>query len=175
MNRKGFCAPNQRHQHSQFVSCRRGIASALPSLSQPNATIYIPPAVHRELQAGLAHGQKHLESILQAIGSKLQILHLSENEQELAQGLPKKLNAGEREAIALTKNRQGRLLSNDKQAVRYCKQNGINAVDLPFLLRLFWTRKIVSQTEAKALIDKMKTVENLQLSQNALKTIFAPQ
>ena len=141
----------------------------------PNATIYIPPAVHRELQTGLAYGQTHLESILQVIGGKLQILYLSENEQELAQRLPKKLNAGECEAIALSKNRHGRLLSNDKHAMRYCRQNGINVVDLPLLSRLLWTRKIVSQTEVKALIDKMKTVENLQLSQNTLKAIFAPQ
>jgi len=88
----------------------------------PNTTIYIPPAVHLELQTGLTYGQTHLEPILQAIGGKLQILHLSENEQELAQGLPRKLNAGEREAIALSKNRRSRLLSNDKQAVRYCRQ-----------------------------------------------------
>lgn len=141
----------------------------------PNASIFIPPAVHRELQTGLAYGQKHLEAILQAVGAKLQILHLSENEQKLAQELPKKLNAGEREAIALSKNRRGRLLSNDKHAVRYCKQNGISVLDLSLVLRLLWTRKVVSQTEVKALIDKMKIVENLQLSPIALKTIFAPQ
>ncbi|MCI0694462.1 hypothetical protein L0337_20935 [candidate division KSB1 bacterium] len=103
----------------------------------PNATIFIPPAVHRELQTGLAYGQKHLEVILHAVGGKLQILHLSENEQKLAQGLPKKLNAGEREAIVLSKNRRGRLLSNDKQAVRYCKQNGISVVDLALVCVYF--------------------------------------
>lgn len=150
---------------------------ALPLLFRlfPSATIYIPPAVHGELQTGLAYGQTHLAPILQAIGGKLQILSLSENEQELAQGLPKKLNAGEREAIALSKNRQGRLLSNDKQAVRCCRQHGINVIDLPLVLRLLWARKIVPQTEVKIIINKMKMVENLQLSQNALKIVFAPQ
>jgi len=141
----------------------------------PNATIYIPPAVQRELQTGLAYGQKHPETILQAIGGKLQVSPLAESEQALAKGLPKKLNSGEREAIALSQNRHGRLLSNDKQAVRYCRQHGINVVDLPLVLRLLWTRKIVPPTEVKMLIDKIKAVENLQLSQNALKTIFTPQ
>jgi predicted nucleic acid-binding protein len=149
---------------------------ALPLLFRlfSNTTIQIPPAVRQELQTGLTYGQTHLESILQAIdGRKLQILHLSENEQSWAHGLPKKLNAGEREAIALSKNRQGQLLSNDKQVVRYCRQNNIKIADLPLLLRLLWTRKIVSQDQVRTIIDKMKDVENLQMSQKTLAIIFA--
>ncbi len=142
----------------------------------PNTSISFPPAVHQELQTGLIYGQTHLESILQALDDgKLQILPLSENEQSFAQGLPKQLNAGEREAITISKNRHGQLLSNDKQVVRYCRQNNIRVVDLPFLLRLLWKRKIVSQDEVRALIDKMKAVENLQLSQKTIAIIFAPR
>ena len=139
-------------------------------------TIHIPPAVRQELSTGLAYGEKHLEAVLQAIDAgNLQILPLSKNEQTLAQGLPKKLNAGEREAIALSKNRKCRLLCNDKQAVRYCQKNNIQVLDLPLLLRLLWTRNIVSQAETNLLIDKMKAVENLQMSPKALATIFAPR
>jgi hypothetical protein len=63
-------------------------------------------------------------------------------EQTLAKGLPTKLNAGEREAIALSKNRKGRLLSNGQRAVRYCQQNHISVIDLLLMLRLLWTQKI---------------------------------
>jgi len=137
-------------------------------------TIHIPPAVQHELSTGLARGRLHLEAVLQAIGNgKLQILHLANKEQTLVKGLPTKLNAGEREAIALSKNRKGRLLSNDRQAVRYCRQNNINVIDLPLVLHLLWTRKIVSQAQIKEVLEKMKAVENLQLSQNALAIIFA--
>ena len=140
----------------------------------PNTSISFPPAVHQELQAGLSYGQTHLQSALQAIDEgRFQILPLYENEKTLAKGLPKQLNAGEREAIALSKNRHGQLLSNDKQVVRYCRQNSIKVLDLPFLLRLLWKRRIVSQAEVRALIDKMKAVENLQLSQKTLAIIFA--
>jgi len=140
----------------------------------PDKSIHIPPSVHQELSTGLARGQLYLQEVVQAIGSgKLQILHLAKKEQTSANALPTKLNAGEREAIALSKNRQGRLLSNDKQAVRYCQQNKIKVIDLPLLLRLLWTRKIVSQARIKEILEKMKEVENLQLSQNALTTIFA--
>ena len=140
----------------------------------PNTRIHIPPAAQDELRTGLVYGQQHLKAVLQAIdGDKLKVMHLSKEEQQLAQKLPKKLNAGECEAIALSKNRKGRLLSNDKRAVRYCRRNDIKVVDLPLLLRLLWTRDIISQEEVKALLEKMRDVENLQLSPHALAIIFA--
>lgn len=151
---------------------------AIPSLFRlfPRTTIFIPPAVHQELQVGLNHGQTHLKSVLEALDQgKLQLLHLSNSEKPFTQQLPKKLNAGECEAIALSQARKALLLSNDKRAVRYCREHGIKVVDLPVLLRWLWTKNIVSQAEAKVLLDKMKTVENLQLSQNALATVFAPR
>jgi predicted nucleic acid-binding protein len=140
----------------------------------PDKTIHIPPAVQHELSTGLARGRLHLEAVLQAIGNgQLQILHLANKEQTLAKGLPAKLNAGEREAIALSKNRKGRLLSNDQRAVRYCQQNNISVIDLPLMLRLLWTQKIVSQDQIKEILEKMQSIENLQLSQKALTFIFA--
>jgi predicted nucleic acid-binding protein len=142
----------------------------------PDTVIYIPPAVHKELQAGLARGQAYLEVVLQAIDShKLEVLDLSTPEQHLAQTLPQKLNAGECEAIALSQNRKAYLLSNDKRVVRYCKEMGIKVVDLPILLRWLWTRRIISREEVKVLLQAMETVENLRLSQNALEVIFAPR
>ena len=149
--------------------------NALPLLLRlfPNTKIFIPPAAQQELQTGLAYGKHHLAEIQQAIvDGKLQIISLSNDEQQSAEKLPAKLGLGEREAIAATQSRRARLLSNDKQAIRYCKQHQINAMDLPVLLRLLWKRKIASQTEVRALIDKMKAVENLQLNPKALTFIF---
>ena len=151
---------------------------ALPLLFRlfPNTTILVPQAVHQELQTGLAYGQQHLASVLQAfVNGKLQIISLSNHEQESAAKLPAKLGLGEREAIATTKSRHARLLSNDKQALRYCKQNQVNVIDLPLLLRLLWKRRIISQAEVRMIIDKMKVVENLQLSQKTEAIIFAPR
>jgi predicted nucleic acid-binding protein len=141
----------------------------------PGQVIYIPPAVQKELQAGFRPEQIYLEVVLQAIDSRdIQVLDLSATEQRIAQALPTKLNDGECEAIALAQNRKGRLLSNDKKAVRYCRHKGIKVVDLPYLLRELWIRKIISQDEVKALIHTMKTVENLALSQKTLDKIFTP-
>lgn len=151
--------------------------NALPLLLRlfPDTTILLPPAAQKELQTGLVYGKNYLAEVLQAIAAgKLQIIALSNDEQQSAAKLPAKLGLGEREAIAGTQNRRGRLLSNDKQAIHYCKQHQINAMDLPVLLRLLWKRKILSQTEVRTLIDRMKAVENLQLNQRALALIFSP-
>jgi len=80
---------------------------------------------------------------------------------------------GECEAIALSKVRKGQLLTNDKRVVRYCKERRIKVLDLAVLLRLLWTRGIVTQEEVNIMLKKMKEVENLQLSRDTLDIIFA--
>ncbi|KHD07937.1 hypothetical protein PN36_04555 [Candidatus Thiomargarita nelsonii] len=91
----------------------------------------------------------------------------------MIKSLPNKLNRGECEAIALAKNRQALLLCNDKRAIRYCQQEGIESINLPYLLRLFWTRKILSKAQVKHLIERMEQVENLVLKQTVYAKIFS--
>lgn len=139
------------------------------------AEICIPPAVHQELKVGLSRKQFHLEAVLQAIdNNQLQILELSSKEQSLAQSLPRKLNAGESEAIALCQNRTLPLLSNDKRAIRYCNNNGINVTDLPTVLNLLWTRGVIKKKDIDVLIDKMERRENLKLTSSQRTKVFAP-
>ncbi len=78
------------------------------------------------------------------------------------------------EAIVLAQTRRAALLSNDKRAIRYCQEQGIRAIDLPNLLRLLWTRRIISRSEVEQLITKMEQVENLTLTQSQRSNIFAP-
>ena len=140
------------------------------------AELCIPPAVHRELQTGLSRKQTHLKIILQAVETnKLKVLELSSQEQELAQNLPGKLNAGECEAIALAQNRQAPLLSNDKRAIRYGDQSGIEVMDLPTLLNLLWTRRLISKNEVGQLIEKMAARENLKITPTQRARVFAPR
>jgi len=100
---------------------------------------------------------------------------LTEEEQAFATTLPRKLNAGEREAIALCQQRHLPLLSNDRRAVRYCQTNGIDVVDLPTVLRLCWTRQVATRTEVEQIISRMEQVERLTLSAEQRAAIFAPQ
>ncbi|HMR67821.1 MAG TPA: hypothetical protein PKE64_27740 [Anaerolineae bacterium] len=142
----------------------------------PGARIGIPPAVEQELQLGLDRGQRYLTAVLQAVSDgQLAVLPLSAAEQVLAQSLPRKLNAGECEAIAIGKNRGAPLLSNDQQAIRYCRQNKIEALDLATILNLLWTRQIISIKQVEGLIHRMERVEGLTLNQVQQQRVFAPR
>jgi predicted nucleic acid-binding protein len=139
-----------------------------------HSTPCIPPAVYQELQAGLDRGKAYLEPVLQAIATnEIQVLPLSDPAQRLIQTLPQTLGTGEREAIVLAQTQRAALLSNDKRAIRYCQEQGIRAIDLPNLLRLLWTRRIISPSEVDQLITKMEQVENLTLTQSQRSNIFA--
>ena len=151
--------------------------NALPHLFRlfPHNIIFIPPAVERELKVGLERGQAYLQVILDSVvGGQLQVLPLSDREQHLAKQLPSRLDLGEREAIVLTQSRRARLLSNDKRAVRYCQSHQLKVVDLADMLRLLWTRQIVTRTDVEQIIERMQQVENLVLSQTDQDKIFAP-
>ncbi|NJN93668.1 MAG: hypothetical protein HC875_06050 [Anaerolineales bacterium] len=147
----------------------------LPRLFRP-AKICIPPAVRLELEVGLSRGRTYLAVILQAISAaEIEVLSLSIQEKGLSEVLSRQLNRGEREAIALAQSRQALLLSNDKKAVNYCHQQGLRAIALADLLRLLWTRGLLSQVEVNGLIDRMTAVEKLSLSQSQRAIIFAPR
>ncbi|WP_124681970.1 hypothetical protein [Candidatus Viridilinea mediisalina] len=100
---------------------------------------------------------------------------MTDNERVLATALPQRLNAGECEAIALCHQRRIPLLSNDRRAVRYCQTNGIDVVDLPAILRLCWTRQIMTAADVAQIITRMEHVERLTLSDAQREAIFAPQ
>ena len=102
------------------------------------------------------------------------MLELTEEERALLRMLPRKLNAGEREAIALCQQHRIPLLSNDRRAIRYCQANGIDALDLATLLRLFWTQQLATRVEVGQIIGRMEQVEQLLLSAEQRAAIFAP-
>lgn len=140
----------------------------------PKANICIPPSVQQELQIGLDRQQMYLASVFQAIhAEQIHVLALSMQEQQLSETLPRKLNRGECEAIALSQYRSAPLLSNDKRAIRYCLDNGITALDLPAILNLLWTQNIVTKGQIHSFIQKMSTQERLTLSDAQLQRVFA--
>jgi predicted nucleic acid-binding protein len=140
------------------------------------ARMAIPPRVHQELQAGLDRGNAYLQPVLQAIlKSQIEVIPLSAEEELLTFNYPTKLDEGEREAIALAQTRKATLLSNDGDAIRYCKQRGIRVISLVNILRLLWMENVMSQDEVRGLIGKMEQVENLSLTPIQVAEIFAPR
>lgn len=150
---------------------------SLPALLRlyARAKLAIPPSVRQEIQEGLDRGNAYLQPIIQAIGTnQIQVIPLSAEEERWTFNYPTKLDEGEREAIAIAQTRKATLLSNDKDAVRYCKQRGIRVISLVNILRLLWMEKVMSQDEVRGLIGKMEQVENLTLTPIQVAEIFAP-
>jgi predicted nucleic acid-binding protein len=140
------------------------------------STLCIPPAVRAELLVAVERGRIYLEVVTTAIVvGEIPVLELTEAERALVTTLPRKLGLGECQAIALCQQRHRPLLSNDRRAVRYCQTNGIDVVDLPTVLRLFWTRQITTRTEVEQIISRMEKVERLTLNAEQRVAIFAPQ
>ncbi len=136
--------------------------------------VTIPSAVLEEMQVAVARGRVYLQPVIDAIAAqKITILVLEPDELVLLSTLSHRLHAGERQAIVLAQHRQGLLLSNDQRAIRYCLQQGIRSLELVDILRLLWTREILSQPEVHELIDKMYDVEKLTLTYEQKSIIFA--
>jgi predicted nucleic acid-binding protein len=138
------------------------------------SSLCIPPAVQRELQAGLARRRAHLAPLLAAIEEgQIQVLPLTAQERQLAETLPRKLNAGEAEALALAQSRQKPLLSNDGRAIRYGQAQGLTVIDLAAVLNLLWTRRVVSKRQVEHLIEKIARIEQLVLTPEQRRRVFA--
>jgi len=153
-------------------------ADALPQLIAllEERTILIPPAVEDELRTGVARGAEHLQRVLLALDQgHITVVSLGEADQAFARTLPRKLNAGEREAIALALRHNAGLLTNDQQAIRSCGHVGIPTLDLKALLRELWLRRVATQTEVRGLIEEMSRVDRTVFLERDLNQIFAPR
>ena len=72
------------------------------------------------------------------------------------------LGAGEAESIAVGLHRPGTpLLSNDKRARNFCRERGIACLDLPGILRAFWTRKVLTKKKVRELIRQIETEQGM--------------
>lgn len=151
--------------------------TAFPSIHRlyGQRALVIPPAVERELQAGFATGKTYLQPVIEDISNgRIEVLPLSAEEEFLTFSIPFELGPGEREAIALAQIRRATLLSNDKEAARYCRRKGLVVVNLVNILRLLWTRQILSIDEVRDLIARASEVEKLTLTPGQSSVIFAP-
>lgn len=153
-------------------------AQALPHLHRlfARSTVSIPPAVRDELQVAVARGRVYLATLMDAIiAGNIPVLALTEDEQVLASTMPRKLNAGECEALAICQQRRIPLLRTDRRAVRYGQAHGMDVVDLATILRLFWTHQIATQADVDQMLRQMEHIERLMLTDTQRAAIFAPQ
>jgi predicted nucleic acid-binding protein len=110
--------------------------------------LHITPGTYGELRKAIDAGCAFLEPVLASIasGGDLELAELTRQEILAVNDLPRSLGAGEAESIAVGLRRpKTPLLTNDKRARNFCRERGIACLDLPGILRAFWTRKVLSK------------------------------
>ena len=123
-------------------------------------TIYISPAVYRELQEGLVRGLSYLSGILELIESKrIRLLAVTDQDWEQMALLPVSFGDGEREAVAMCIRVKATLLSNEKRVVNYCDRSGVVCLNLKTLLKMLWSDDIASKSKVKTMMKRMAKIE----------------
>ncbi len=126
--------------------------------------LHITPGTYNELRRAVAVGFAFLEPVLGAIqlGGEVDLVELTRQEILAVKDLPGSLGAGEAESIAVCLHRPGtRLITNDKRARNFCRQQGIPCLDLPGILRALWVRKVLSKKKVKELIRQIETEQGM--------------
>ncbi len=144
---------------SSFAAAR-GLELVLAALQ--TETIFIPPAVQQEIEAGLSYGAVHLQAVVDLIrGGTFEVLEVEPADRERMVALPTGFGIGEREAVALCQRYEAVLLCNDRLAQRYCAQHNLPCLDLARLLRLLWLKGFATQAKVKTMIVRMEKVGQL--------------
>lgn len=155
---------------SSFAAAR-GLDLLLDALAVE--TIFIPPAVRREIETGLVRGSAHLQSVLDMIGSgAIAVSSIDLSDQRRMDELPGGFGPGERETLVLCQRYRATLLCNDQKVVRYCAQQAVPCLDLARLLRLLWLKDLATKAKIKTMILRMEKIEHLVFKD--IDRLFAP-
>lgn len=133
----------------------------LPLVVAENA-FYLSPSVVKEIKAGLNKGLDFLRPIVDGLdsGAEFFVVELTIEEKNFVDTLPGSLNAGEKECITICAHRAGsKLLTNDKRAFNYCRENRIPALDLKLILRRLWQAGHYTKDEVRQLINEIEQSE----------------
>jgi predicted nucleic acid-binding protein len=134
----------------------------------------IAPGVFKEIAHSVALGRSYAKEILSSISSgQIEVIGLSQEETVFCDTLPSSLGIGERESIAIARERKGTLLSNESRVAHYCRQHRIPCIRLPDILRAFWIEGITSQHEVHLIVIALQSKDKMKLKQSTLAAIFA--
>ncbi len=129
------------------------------------AQFYIPPRVYEEILRAKEKGYDFVDYVIQLIDDgKIRIATLSETEVKIVRELAKKkkLGFGEIEAIALAKNRDWILLSNDKVVEKVAREIGIDVFNIEDILSAMIEFEIIrNEIELKGIIEEIETKDRI--------------
>lgn len=130
-----------------------------------NCDICITNSVYIELlrakQAGFSFPDKIFESV--------PVISLNHNEREMLQALSQNrwIHFDESEGVSIAKNRDAILLTNDSKVVRYCKEIGVDVLDLKDILLLLAIRRTVNYAEMKDLLQDIEEKDKIVIKDKA--------
>lgn len=122
------------------------------------------PATYRELRKAVKVGCEFLKPVLAEIksGGTTDVLQLTRQEVVATDDLPESLGPGEAESISVCLHRgEIKLLTNDKRARNFCRENGISCLDLPEILRALWVRRTATKQEVRQLLERIEKEQGM--------------
>jgi predicted nucleic acid-binding protein len=137
-------------------------------------SLQIAPGVFRELAHSLNLRRRYAEDVLSLVSTgQIQVIPLTEEEAAFRDTLPGTLGAGERESIAIAKERGGMVLSNESRVAHCCQQYKIPCLRLPAILRALWVEGVVSKQEVQDIIAGLQVEDRMQFKQSTLDALLA--
>ena len=126
----------------------------------PNARFLIPTAVYEELMKCKDAGFIFPDEIFEFV-DVIQLNRGELEEYKMMLARERHLGKGEIQSIIIAKFRKYHFLTNDKLAKKFAKDYGIEAWDIPNILKALWRSGIKSKEEIKEIILEMERKDRM--------------
>lgn len=138
--------------------------------------LHVTPGVFGELAYSFNLGRQYANEVFALLATgQIQIVYPTPDEATLQNSLPATLGTGERESIAVAKERGGTVLSNESRVAHYCRQYGIQCLRLPDMLRALWIEGIVAKEGVQDIIHDLQEKDRMHFTPSTLEAIFADE
>lgn len=140
------------------------------------STLHVTPGVFGELAHSFNLGRQYAIEVFALLATgQIQIVYPTPHEAALQNSLPATLGTGERESIAVAKERGGTVLSNESRVAHYCRQYGIPCLRLPDMLHALWVEGIVAKEEVQDIVRDLQEKDRMHFTPSTLESIFADE
>lgn len=136
--------------------------------------LHITPGVFGELEHSFNLGRLYANEVFALLtAGRIQVVYLTPEEVIFRDTLPLSMGSGERDSIAVAKNRGRVILSNESRVAHYSRQYAIACLRLPSILRALWVEAIISKGEVQTIVRDLQVKDRMQFKPSVLDAIFA--
>jgi predicted nucleic acid-binding protein len=136
--------------------------------------VSISPGVLAELAHSLALRRQYAQDVFALISAnQIHVVSLTAQEAAFRDALPITLGMGERESIAIAKQRGDTVLSNESRVAHVCREFKITCFRLPDILRALWLESLASREEVRTIIEDLRAKDRMLFKKSTLDAIFS--